>query len=388
MSDAAALPLSVYVHLPWCVRKCPYCDFNSHTVGPDSQRDDYLLALERDLEADARTVGDREVDTIFIGGGTPSLFSAAEIGRILTAVRTCLSVRPDAEVTMEANPGTVERGSMRGYREAGINRLSLGAQSFDDDALRRLGRIHGRDEIYQAFAEARAAGLASINVDLMFGLPDQDLPAALGDLRAALDLAPEHISYYQLTLEPNTVFHTRPPPGLPDDDLSADIHEAAVDMLKNAGFERYEVSAFAKPGFECRHNVAYWRFGDYLGIGAGAHGKLTDSTGSVWRSEKTAHPRQFSNEALSGEPGRRRRLDARDTVFEFMLNGLRLTRGFSAGEFERHTGQPFARVRQRLEIAAEQGLIDVDEAGLWRPTAFGQRFLNDLQSRFLPPENR
>lgn len=384
MTSTVGLPLSVYVHLPWCVRKCPYCDFNSHTLGDAALKERYLDALERDIDAEAAGVRGRTVGTVFIGGGTPSLFAPAQIGRILDALSAALTVAADAEITMEANPGTVERGSMGGYRDAGINRLSLGAQSFDDESLARLGRIHGRDEIYGAFREARAAGFDNINLDLMFALPGQTMASALTDLRAAVELEPEHVSYYQLTLEPNTVFHAQPPEDLPDDEAGADIQDAALPVLAAGGFRRYEVSAFARPGFECRHNLNYWRFGDYLGLGAGAHGKTTDELGRIRRSEKPANPRQYVEAMRSGSPPTVRHPDPDDIVFEYMLNALRLEAGFAPAAFERRTGLAFDRVSAQLESARGRGLMRLTGDGIWRPSELGRRFLNDLQAAFLP----
>ena len=262
-------PLAVYLHLPWCVRKCPYCDFNSHTAGADVDTGRYARALAADIAREAHDLAGRTVDTVFLGGGTPSFFPPAEIGRVLEAVRTSFSLAPDAEITMEANPGALESGRLGGYREAGVNRLSLGAQSFDDAALRRLGRIHDADRIRRAFREARDAGFDNVNLDLMFALPGQDLAGAAADLEEAVRLAPEHISRYQLTLEPNTRFYAAPPAGLPDEDLAFEMQERGGEVLELAGYEQYEVSAWARPGRRCRHNLNYWLFGDYVGAGAG-----------------------------------------------------------------------------------------------------------------------
>jgi len=383
-------PLSLYVHLPWCVRKCPYCDFNSHTAGLAEHRRAYLDALDSDLAAEGAGLGGRTVETIFLGGGTPSLFSPGEIERILDSVRRCMTVDTDAEVTMEANPGAVERGSLSGYRRAGVNRLSLGAQSFDSRALERLGRIHGPADSVAAFEEARAAGFDNVNLDIMFALPGQDLEAAAKDLQAALALAPEHVSCYQLTLEENTVFHARPPADLPDDDLAARIQEQSLDLLQRAGYERYEVSAFARPGFACRHNLNYWSFGDYAGVGAGAHGKLTDPAGGIWRSEKPAHPRSYIDGIRRGRDaaGWRRPVGNADAAFEFMLNALRLKGGFDAGSFESRTGLPRHYFRDALEASRARGLLEPAGLDAWRPTERGMRFLNDLQSEFLPGVGR
>jgi len=381
-------PLSLYVHLPWCVRKCPYCDFNSHSAGTELPRTRYVAALERDLEREAELLGDhaRPLKTVFIGGGTPSLFTAADIAAILQAAGRHLGLAADAEVTMEANPGTLEHGDLGGYRAAGVNRLSLGAQSFSDVALQRLGRIHGAREILQALDAARRGGFDNINLDLMFGLPGQDVEAGRYDVDTAIALSPEHISWYQLTLEPNTVFHSRPPPDLPDDDLCWEIQETGRELLAGAGYRQYEVSAFARAGRECRHNLNYWRFGDYVAVGAGAHGKLSDATGRVRRYRKPLHPARYMDccETASLED-QRQIVEPADLAFEFMLNGLRLTDGFAEGDFEARTGLPVSAVDAALQRAREDGLLALDAAQHWRPTEHGMRFLNDLQARFLPP---
>ena len=382
---SAALPLSAYVHLPWCVRKCPYCDFNSHKAGPPAQRERYLEALFNDVRQDAGKVAGRSIETVFLGGGTPSLFSPQQIGAIIARLGECLDLAPDAEITMEANPGTLEHGSLAGYREAGVNRLSLGAQSFDAESLARLGRIHGPDEILAVFQEARDAGFDNINVDLMHALPGQTPAAALADLEAALALDPEHISYYQLTLEPNTVFHARPPEDLPDEEQVFDIQDAGMERLGAAGFERYEISAYAKAGRQCRHNLNYWRFGDYLGVGAGAHGKLTSSESGVRRSEKLANPQQYTEHMESrSEAARWKAVPEDELPFEFMLNALRLAEGFSMQLYEAHTGLSEQSVRGTLDALAERGLMSCDPDHIWRPTRQGYRFVNDLQGAFLP----
>ena len=291
MNVPALPPLSLYVHLPWCVRKCPYCDFNSHAAGTDAPRDRYIDALIADLTAEAERARDRTIVSIFMGGGTPSLFSPAEIAAILDAIAAGFALERDVEITMEANPGTVERGSLAGYRAAGINRLSVGAQSFDADKLEVLGRIHAVEDISRTMSEARDAGLENINIDLMYALPGQDIEAALADIDRAVELQPTHVSWYHLTLEPNTVFYVRPPDDIPDNDQAAAIQEAGEARLAELGYERYEVSAYARDGQRCRHNLNYWSFGDYLGVGAGAHGKITADSGVV-RTVKKANPRE------------------------------------------------------------------------------------------------
>ncbi len=375
------IPLALYLHFPWCVKKCPYCDFNSHTAGDDPPRAQYVDALLEDLAAEAAAADGRPLTSVFLGGGTPSLFAGAEIGRVLDGVRRLFALEPGAEITMEANPGTVERHHLSGYREAGVNRLSLGAQSFDAGCLERLGRIHGPAEIAAAVADARAAGFDNLNLDLMFALPGQTPAMAAADLEAALALAPEHLSLYQLTLEPNTVFHRRPPAGLPDDDAAADMQEAAIERLAAAGFARYEISAYARAGRECRHNLNYWRYGDYLAAGAGAHGKLTLADGTVLRYRKPLHPAEYRRRA--GQRDEQPELTADERLFEFMLNGLRLTGGFSEGDLAARTGLDPALVRPRFHELAGRGLLERTGRN-WRPTGLGLRFLNDLQGAFLP----
>ena len=377
------LPLSLYVHLPWCVRKCPYCDFNSHSSGGDAPTSRYVDALLIDLEREAQRAGRRAVETIFLGGGTPSLFSPAEIGRLLDGIARCLSIAADAEVTMEANPGTVESGSPAGYRAAGVNRLSVGAQSFDDESLIRIGRIHSSDDIRRSFDDAVAAGFYNVNIDLMYALPGQSVEMALADIDAAVRLGPQHISWYQLTLEPNTVFHARPPADLPDAERAWDIQDAGASLLSDAGFRQYEVSAWARDARECRHNLNYWQFGDYLAAGAGAHGKITDGDG-VLRYRKAANPLQYMQLMEAGEHGAEAEVpDESAILFEFMLNALRLVDGFSEALFEERTGLPGARLEAEAGAALERRLIERNREGNWRPTALGRQFLNDLQAEFL-----
>ena len=334
-------PLSLYVHLPWCVRKCPYCDFNSHPRRPEDDEVRYLDALLADLGLELKSVAGRPLHSVFIGGGTPSLFSGGSIRRLLQTVRELAPCSPQIEVTLEANPGTAEVARFAAYREAGVNRLSIGVQSFSARSLELLGRIHGPDEAERAVEMARRAGFDNLNLDLMFGLPKQDLEGAQHDLGVALDLAPGHISYYQLTLEPNTAFH-HAPPSLPDEDVVWEMQQAGLNRLSGGGYHRYEVSAYARPGHRCRHNLNYWGFGDYLGIGAGAHGKLSLPDGGIERRWKLRHPLAYA--AGAGTPAAlagSRALTRDDAVLEFMMNALRLDQGFTVGQFEARTGVGF-----------------------------------------------
>ena len=377
-------PLSLYVHLPWCVRKCPYCDFNSHSAGERAPVERYVSALLKDLEREARKTGGRVIETIFLGGGTPSLFPPEEIHRLLRGVAALFTVAETAEVTMEANPGAVEFGAPAGYREAGVNRLSSGARSCNDDALRRLGRIHSSDDIRAVVEQIRVAGFDNFNLDLMHGLPGQTVATAAADVRAAIELCPAHISWYQLTLEPNTVFHARPPEGLPDEESTYEIQDAGGALLREAGFEQYEVSAWAADrSHRCLHNLNYWQFGDYSGVGAGAHGKLSGETG-VCRYRKPANPLQYmlamEQVAETGQPDS---VTDDDLVFEFMLNALRLNDGFHETVFVERTG-----LQPDVLAAAASGAIDKDlivrrDDSTWVPTDLGRRFLNDLQAEFL-----
>ena len=376
-------PLSLYVHLPWCVRKCPYCDFNSYSGGDAAARRRYLEALIADLHREAAFVSGRPLISVFLGGGTPSLFTPAEIGRILDETANRYSLADDIEITMEANPGTVECGDPGGYRQAGVNRLSIGAQSFNPATLTVLGRVHGVGDIGRAAREAREAGFDNINLDLMYALPGQDVAAAISDIEAAVRLEPEHLSWYHLTLEPNTVFHAHPPAGLPDEDLSFEIQNQGEALLAGLGYARYEVSAFARDGRQCRHNLNYWSFGDYLAVGAGAHGKVSMSAGTV-RYAKPANPQQYMKSIEAGEEVTRSRIGDDDLLFEFMLNALRLADGFDEALFTTRTGLAAGTMRRRLEPLVERGLMAQNGARKWLPTTTGRRFLNDLQAHFLP----
>jgi oxygen-independent coproporphyrinogen-3 oxidase len=377
-------PLSLYVHLPWCARKCPYCDFNSHELRDAIPETAYIDALIADLEQELPDVWGRPVETVFIGGGTPSLFSPTAIDRLLSQIRALLPLQASAEITMEANPGSAEAVKFAELRAAGINRLSIGVQSFDADMLQRLGRIHGPAEAIAAAEAAHAAGFAEINLDLMYGLPMQNADQALADLEQALVLQPTHLSHYQLTIEPNTRFAHAPPP-LPDHDASWAMQQACEARLASAGFDQYEISAYARAGHRCRHNLNYWLFGDYLGIGAGAHGKISSAmTQRIVRSAKVRHPRDYL--AKAARPARiaeQRILTRRETGFEFMLNALRLTEGFPVTLFPQHTGLPLNVVEQALRSAEAKGLIEWNMHHI-RPTEMGRRFLNDLTALFLP----
>jgi putative oxygen-independent coproporphyrinogen III oxidase len=378
------LPLSLYVHMPWCVRKCPYCDFNSH-VAPERVPDtEYIDALLADLDNDLPYVGDRALISIFFGGGTPSLFPPEAIGRFIEGVRTRLACVSDMEVTLEANPGTIEHGRFSGYRGAGVTRVSLGAQSFNETHLKALGRIHGVDDIGRAVDELVTAGLTNFNLDLMYGLPDQTTEQALADLRAALALEPTHLSQYQLTLEPGTVFYHRPPP-LPDSDATWEMQVACQELLGHRGFEQYEVSAYAQRGARCRHNLNYWQFGDYLGIGAGAHGKLTlHDEGRVLRTQRHRQPREYLARLAAKRACERAEVPREELPFEFMLNALRLIDGFATELFVARTGLGEDSIAHQLGVAERSGLIQRASPAGWRPTDLGQRFLNDLQALFLP----
>jgi putative oxygen-independent coproporphyrinogen III oxidase len=372
-------PLALYIHLPWCERKCPYCDFNSHEARVIPQ-EAYVDALLRDLEGDLELARNRPVETLFIGGGTPSLFSPGAISRLLAGIGSLLQLSPDLEATMEANPGSAEAGKFAGFRAAGINRLSLGIQSFDDACLQALGRVHNSDQARAAIEYARAAGFASFNIDLMHGLPGQSAEAAATDLRTALGFAPPHLSWYQLTIEPNTVFHKRPPQ-LPSEDALADIQQAGEALLAAAGYGQYEVSAYSRPGLRCRHNLNYWSFGDYLGIGAGAHGKITDADGRIQRYHKTRQPADYLAACSGTFTSGSRELERADIVGEFMLNALRLNEGFTRDLFEARTGLDFALIEPQLLKLQEQELIVCDHRGI-RASALGQRFLDSVIAEF------
>jgi oxygen-independent coproporphyrinogen-3 oxidase len=381
---SALPPLSLYIHLPWCERKCPYCDFNSHEKrgGFDERR--YARALIADLEQDLPRVWGRPVVSVFIGGGTPSLFSPEALDGLFSALRARLPIRPDAEITLEANPGSSEYVKFKEFRALGVNRLSIGVQSFNDESLRHLGRIHGRMEAIRAAECAHEAGFDNFNLDLMYGLPGQSLNDALEDLRTAFALEPTHLSHYQLAVEPNTWFHRHPPP-LPDDDLIWDMQTQCQTRLAEHGYEHYEVSAYARKGARCKHNLNYWQFGDYLGIGAGAHAKITDARQqTIIRMWKLKQPSDYMDKAATtARIGGENALTPTDAAFEFMLNALRLTEGVPLRLFTERTGLPLSIIEPPLKQAEARGLIEWDVQGV-RPTAHGQRYLNDLIALFLP----
>lgn len=369
------IPLSLYLHFPWCVQKCPYCDFNSHEVGESFPEADYIQAILTDLQRDLGAFPEgnlnRNITSIFMGGGTPSLFSAGAMETLLASLKQELTISSNTEITLEANPGTTDFEKFIGYYAAGINRLSIGVQSFSGKQLSNLGRIHTSNEVTEAFYAAREAGFRNINLDLMHGLPDQNTQAALADLEAAIALGPEHISWYQLTIEPNTVFYKRPP-ALPDDDTLWEIYESGLELLSGAGYERYEVSAFAQPGKQAKHNLNYWQFGDYIGLGAGAHGKITDANGII-RTAKTRLPTDYLNAQRSTAV----QIDPLELSLEFLMNTLRLTAGFSVSMFTERTGLPYSALSDFLQAGEQQALLSIEGETI-RPTDRGLQYLNEL----------
>src|SRR5438067_1392409 len=374
-------PLSLYVHIPWCLKKCPYCDFNSHEARGDVPQDAYVDALLKDLELALPSIWGRKVLSVFIGGGTPSLFAPESIDKLLSGIRARVPLYPDAEITLEANPGTFERAKFDGYYAAGVTRLSIGVQSFDPRHLQALGRVHDADEARRA-VEAALMIFDTVNLDLMYALPGQTLDEARRDLETALLLAPQHLSFYHLTIEPNTLFHRYPPP-LPDDDAAADMEQLIDTTLAHASFFHYETSAYAQPAHECRHNINYWRFGDYLGIGAGAHSKLSFAD-AILRQMRWKQPQQYLARVAKGLPIQEEAEVTRaDVGFEFMLNALRLAEGVPTSLFSERTGFSLSLVSREVEIATRKGLLEPEPAVI-KPTALGRRFLNDLQQIFLP----
>lgn len=376
-------PLSLYIHIPWCVRKCPYCDFNSHAQEQDIPQQAYLAALFTDLEQELVQIATREVVSIFIGGGTPSLLAADFFEQLLAGLRLRLNLRDALEITLEANPGTAESEKFQGFRHAGINRLSLGIQSFDSQTLQQLGRIHDADAAQRAIILAQQAGFHHLNLDLMFGLPGQTVASARRDLEIACHFKPSHLSWYQLTIEPHTEFH-RVPPQLPEDEEIWQMQQAGLAFLNRHGFENYEISAFAQDGQQCQHNVNYWQFGDYIGIGAGAHGKITNiQTGSITRQSKQPHPKRYLKTAHTPAVlATRHELQYHDIIGEFMLNALRLKQGVSVDTFTNHTGLTWEELRPRLQSAWDRGWIIPDNQRIATTTP-GWQFLNDVLELFI-----
>ena len=374
-------PLALYIHIPWCIQKCPYCDFNSHAVKQGIPEQEYIAHLLADLQQDLPLVNGRQISSIFIGGGTPSVFSAAGIGQILTGVKQCIACTADMEVTMEANPGTVEAERFAGYVAAGVTRFSIGVQSFQSAQLTALGRIHDSDEAIAAAKLAKALPLKSFNLDLMHGLPQQNVAAALADLQQAIDLAPPHLSWYQLTIEPNTAFASRPPV-LPPDDTLWDIQQQGLALLQQHGYQQYEISAYAKAGQQCQHNLNYWRYGDYLGIGCGAHGKITlPSRNSILRTVKIKHPKGYMD-ISRGYMDSRQQVEPEDRPFEFFMNRFRLLEPCPIDDFTALTGLPLSTISAAIDEAEQKQLITVT-ASHWQITDKGARYLNDLLTLFI-----
>ena len=376
------IPLSLYVHFPWCVSRCPYCDFNAHAA-PTFDESRYVDGLVQEFRRAAGEAQGRIIESVFFGGGTPSRFSPTAIGRVLNVIRTEFDCSSSLEVTLEANPQSADRKNFTGYREAGVNRLSIGVQSFDDHCLRRIGRAHGREDACAAIDFARQAGFSRFNLDLMYGLPNQQVDQVRADLETALEFEPEHLSWYQLTLEPGTPFAVKPPP-LPDGDHLWEMHAEGAGILERAGYAQYEVSAWCRDGAVCRHNVNYWEYGDYLGVGAGAHGKWTDALGQVFRTVQVSSPDDWMAAAeMEGAEIERQYRDAGSRIFEFMLGALRLKAGAAWGLFETRTGQPRKALADLLGKARALGLVTESSEGL-RASTRGWRYLNDLCELFLP----
>jgi len=377
-------PLALYIHFPWCVQKCPYCDFNSHELKSSLDEKTYINALINDLEQELPSFWGRSISSIFMGGGTPSLFSPESIDQLLSALRARLTFAPDIEITMEANPGTIELEKFKEFSSAGINRLSIGIQSFNDDKLKSLGRIHGRKEAIRAAELAHDAGFNSFNLDLMYGLPNQSLKQAVDDIETAIALEPKHLSHYQLTIEPNTYFYHKPPT-VPDDDNLWEMQEACQTSIAKHGYSQYEISAYAKEGYQCQHNLNYWQFGDYIGIGAGAHGKLTNAPEQkIHRSWKVKQPQDYLEKAVNEKRIAGEKVLTRDDAsFEFMMNALRLNNGFETEIFQQHVGLPISVVENALKQAEEKGWISWELKRI-KPTDTGRQYLNNLLELFMP----
>jgi oxygen-independent coproporphyrinogen-3 oxidase len=374
-------PLSLYVHIPWCVQKCPYCDFNSHGLKSEIPESTYVQHLLDDLRSDLNYVQGRNLHSIFIGGGTPSLFSEHGIATLLAGIEALIPFKDGIEITLEANPGTVEAERFKGYQKAGVNRISIGVQSLQQDKLKSLGRIHNADEAINAALLAKSIGLNSFNMDLMHGLPDQSIDDALSDLKQVIALNPPHISWYQLTIEPNTQFASKPPV-LPEDDTLWEIQEQGHQLLSAAGYQQYEISGYAKPGYQCQHNLNYWRFGDYLGIGCGAHGKITGlKANEIKRTVKVKHPKGYMD-LTRPYLFDQWQVDANELPFEYFMNRLRLHEAFDISDYAHFTGQPIERIMQQVNQAQEKGLMQ-QKGDIWQVTAKGHRFLNDLLQLFV-----
>ena len=383
MNFTQPIPLTLYVHYPWCVQKCPYCDFNSHHLKPNVDEATYIDALIKQLEQTLPMIWGRPIHAIFFGGGTPSLISEEGLNRFMSHARALLGFNPNIEITLEANPGTVDFEKFSGFYQAGINRLSMGIQSFDDEKLQALGRIHSGEEAQRAIEAAQGAGFTNFNLDLMFALPNQTIEQALADIEQALECSPPHLSHYQLTLEPNTPFYKNPPP-LPEDDLAWDMQLACQSRIKEAGYEHYEVSGFAQKNRRCQHNVNYWQFGDYIGLGAGAHGKITvPPEGKIWRTQMPASPGGYIEEMKRPQPGRQVLVSEHDACFEFMLNALRLQDGFDLSLFEQRTGLPRSAIEGGVKTMQQKGWRMVSEPNYLKLTTKGRHYLNDVVSLFL-----
>ncbi len=374
------LPVALYIHIPWCIKKCPYCDFNSHSVKDELQENAYSRVLIKDLQQDVERFSITEINSIFFGGGTPSLFSVASLDRILTGINQVIPVSDNAEITLEANPGTFDSDKFKGFRTLGINRLSIGIQSFQDKFLNRLGRVHTASEAKNAVEIAQHAGFENINLDLMFGLPDQSMEESSVDVETAISLRPQHISYYQLTLEPNTWFYKHPPV-LPEDEKIFQIQQNGIDVLTSHGFTQYEISAFAKSDYQCRHNVNYWKFGDYLGIGAGAHGKISvNCPDQIIRTIKPKHPQEYLQLSFKHQESV---IDAKQLALEFLMNNLRLKSGFNLQQFNQYTGMKAEDLEPHISHCIEEKLLVVNNDQIYC-TEKGWYFLDSVLQKFLP----
>ena len=377
-------PSSLYVHLPWCWSKCPYCDFNSHVLNDESKINTYTKLIIKDIENEAKKFKQSKLKTIFIGGGTPNLFGPINIAKIFDSINTNFDIESNCEITMEINPGSIKKVKLMEYRSIGINRLSIGAQTFNEKLLKSIGRDHSPKHIESVFKTANEVKFESINIDLMFGLPNQSRVMAKNDINKIIDLSPEHISYYQLTIEPNTKFFYDKPNGLPTSDKQNLIQEDCLNLLEKAGYERYEISAFSKKNFECKHNLNYWRFGDYIAVGAGAHGKYRLTNDDIIRYQNASNPNIYMKNIISNESSHKEKLLSNsDKIFEFMLNNLRLMSGFSIAHFESATGLKYDAIEKKLSELNNLKLMKYHPSGYWKPTALGFKFLDNLQCEFL-----